>query len=85
MELMTAFMIIELEVFGKAGSGLERGVVGPEVDLFGLDASPESLDEDVIDSASLAVSAEAVLMLLEDAEKRLRGELRSLAGVEDRF
>jgi len=71
--LVTAFMIVEIEVRGKTRSCLVHRVVGPEEHLLVLDAAP----------AALAVLAYADLVLFEHGEERFARELGALISVED--
>ena len=66
---MAAFMIVEVEGFGKECAGLLRRVVGLEVDFFILDAAPKPFDEHVIAPTALAVHADADLVFLEHARE----------------
>ena len=51
-------VVVELDVPSQGGSRFVDRVVGSEVDLFVLDRSPDSLHEDIVAPAALAVHAD---------------------------
>ena len=52
---MLTHLVVESEPGANAGLGLGDCRIGVEVDLLVLEASPQSLDEDVVNAAALAV------------------------------
>jgi hypothetical protein len=52
---MAAFDVVETKVMFDAPLGLGRAFIGLEVNLFILEASPEALDEDVVDPTAFPV------------------------------
>ena len=54
-----------------------------EADLFVFEAAPQSLDEDVVHAAPLAVHADGDIMGLQSAGEAVAGELATLVGIED--
>ena len=55
-----------------------------EIHILVFDAAPETLDEHVVDPASLAVHADGHRMGFEHRRKRLGRELSALVRIEDR-
>ncbi len=53
--------IVEVEVGGELAARLGEVLVGVQVHLLVLDASPESLDEDVVEPATAAVYADGAM------------------------
>ena len=53
------------------------------IDLLVFDRTPESLDEDVVESSALSIHADAHIRLLEHAGKLPAGELGTLIRIED--
>ena len=78
-----AAFIVELEVLGEGGVGLDERGVAFEIDLLVFDRTPQALDEHVVQAAALAVHRE----LHAGGQQRLGelggGELAALVGIED--
>ena len=51
-------LVVERDVFPQGGSRFVDRFIGPEVDLFVLDRSPDSFHEDIVAPAALAVHAD---------------------------
>src|SRR5208337_4562834 len=81
--LVGALVVVEAEVVADAGARLGHVVVGVQVDLLVLERAPEPLDEDVVQTAALAVHADGDAALAQRRREGFRGELRALVGVED--
>lgn len=75
--------VVEREIAPEASGGRRDRVVGVQIDLLILERAPESLDEDVVPPAALAVHADADAVLQEEAGKRRAGKLGALICVED--
>ena len=75
--------VVEIEIDSQTGFGGRDRVVGLQIDLLVLDAPPQSLDEDVVAPAALAVHADRDLVVLEHLREVQAGELAALIGVED--
>jgi hypothetical protein len=54
-----------------------------EVDFFVFDGSPKSLTEDVVSPSSFPVHADLYVILCEEIDKVMTGELHTLIGIED--
>ena len=75
-------VIVERDVTTDEVLGLGADLVGPQIDLFVLDRSPEPLDEYVVAPGALAVHADLNAVPLEHGDERPIGELRALIGIE---
>ena len=82
---MLALLVVEAEPGAKAGLGLSEARIGIEVDLFVFEAPPQSLDEDVVHAATLAVHADHDLVPLQGASEVVAGELAALRFREGRL
>ena len=80
---MKALPIVELKISTQARDGLRRGFVITDVDVFVFDASPEPLNEDVVQRPASPVHADGDLALFENPSERIARELRTLICVED--
>src|SRR5262245_20525107 len=80
---MQPLPIIELKISAQARDRLRYGFVITDVDVFILDASPEPLNEDVVQRPPSPVHADGDLALFENPGERAAGELRTLISVED--
>lgn len=80
---MTAPAIIEIEVASEARWQRRWRLVGPQVDVLVLHATPQALDEHVVQPTTTTVHADRHVVRLEYARERLRRELGALVGVED--
>ena len=74
--------VVEVEVPGKPGPKRCRRLVRSQVDVLIFHASPQSLNEDIVDPPPLAVHADRHPVRLEYVGERLGGELCALVGVE---
>ena len=72
---MLTLIIVEADPGAKAGFRLGHRRIGMEVDLFVFEAAPQSLDEDVVHAAPLAVHADGDIMGLQSAGEAVAGEL----------
>src|ERR1019366_9227254 len=81
--LMRAACVVKAEVLRERSACLRAVRVPVQIDLFVLDAAPQSLDEHVVDPATLAVHADGDAGVIEHLDPLLAGELRALVGVED--
>src|ERR1700730_17605803 len=75
--------IVEVEVTPDRCTCLGRGVVGSEIHLLVLDATPQPLDEDVVAPSALAVHADGDPVFDQHASECRAGELAALIRVED--
>lgn len=66
---MRASAIVEIEIAGQRLPYLGNGVVAVQVNLLVLDRFPETLDEDVVSSAPLAIHADLNAVLLKQANE----------------
>ena len=78
------FPVVELHVAFNPGLQLDHRPVVVEVDVLVLQASPEALDEDVVQSSVHAVHADFYMVSFENGDEGIRGELAALVRVEDR-
>ncbi len=76
-------MIVEVDPATHASLGLRTGVPGVQVDAFILQRPPQTLDEDVVDAAPLAVHGDAHAGPLEGVDPGEGRELAALIGVHD--
>ena len=74
---MLALLIVEGQPSANAGLGLGNTRIGVEVDFLVFEAPPQSLDEDVVHAAPLAVHADGDLVALQGAGEVVAGELAS--------
>src|SRR6516162_477689 len=81
--LMLTLLIVEIEPGANTGFGLGHTRIGVEVDLLVFEASPQSLDEDVVHAPALAVHADHDPVVLQGAGEVVAGELAALVGIED--
>jgi hypothetical protein len=72
---MRATRVVEAEVRRQRFARLGAVVAGMQVDLFALDAAPQSFDEHVVDPATFAVHADGDAGLLQDCDPVITGEL----------
>src|SRR5262245_30374029 len=80
---MKALPIVELKISPQACDGLRRGFVITDVDVFVFDASPEPLNEDVVQRSASTIHADGDLALFENPGECAAGALRPLIRVED--
>ena len=81
---MTPSPVVELQVAGQPGPERGGGFVCMEIHILVFDAAPETLDEHVVDPASLAVHADGHRMGFEHRRQRLGRALSALVRIEDR-
>src|SRR5260370_17899455 len=74
--------IVEFEVAPDRCARLGRGVVGSEIHLLVFDATPQSLDEDIVPPGALAVHADGDAVFDQHASECLPCELAALIRVE---
>src|SRR5260370_24999870 len=72
---MLALVIVEAEPGANASPGLGNADIGVEVDFLVFEASPQSLDKDVVHAAPLAIHADGDLVALQGAGEVVAGEL----------
>ena len=70
---MESLGIVEGEVSTQALGGFRHALVVLEIDFLILDASPESLHEDVVPAPSPSVLTDAVAFLVEPSGEGLTG------------
>ena len=75
--------IVKIEIIRKRGFQLTHRLVGVQIEVLVLDASPQPLDEHIIDPTPLAVHAHAHALGLQRLGEVIGGELAALVGVED--
>ena len=80
---MRSFGIVEGEICTQSLGSLGHGLVVLEIDFFILDASPESLHEDVIPAPPSSIPTDTDAFLFESVCKIFTCELRALIAVED--
>lgn len=80
---MRSFGIVEGEICTQSLGGLSHALIVLEIDFLILDASPESLHEDVVPAPSPSVPTDSDAFLFESVGEIFTGELRSLIAVED--
>src|SRR5439155_24550982 len=80
---MRALVVEEGEVVADPASRLGYVVVRVQVDLLVFQRAPQSLDEDVVTPAALAVHADLHAAFLEPVDEVVAGKLRALVGGED--
>src|SRR5262245_54236898 len=80
---MQPLPIVELKISAQARDGLRYGFVITDVDVFVFNASPEPLNEDVVQRPASPVHADGDFALFENPGERAAGELRALIRVED--
>jgi hypothetical protein len=66
---MRTMFVVEPDVAPDVVLGLRSIVVGPQVDFFVLDRSPEPLDEDVVAPGALAVHADVDAVTFEEVDE----------------
>src|SRR5262245_33074649 len=81
--LMGSASVVEVEVAVDSGPRLDKVRVSSQVDLLVLQRTPEPFDEDVVDTAALAIHADLHSRRQQDGRERRRRELRALVRVED--
>jgi len=82
--LVRAFAVVEDEVLGQPQQQLRQTGIALEVDVLVLDATPQPLDEDVVQGASPPIHADGNPLTQQDPREGLAGELRALVAVEPR-
>src|SRR6476619_2142504 len=75
---MWAPAVIKVEIAADRCTGITDAVIGPQIHLLVFDASPQTLDEDIVAPGAFAVHADGDTGLDQSAS-----ELTSLVGVED--
>ena len=72
---MLALVVVEAEPGANTSLGLGNRRIGIEVHLLVFEASPQSLHEDVVHTAALAVHADRDAVALQRAGEVVAGEL----------
>ena len=80
---MRSFGIVEGEICTQSLGGLGHAFVVLQIDFLILDASPESLHEDVIPASPWSIPTDADVFLFESVGEILACKLRALIAVED--
>lgn len=80
---MRSFRIVEGEICTQSLGGLRHAFVVLQIHFLILDASPESLHEDVIPASPSSIPTDADVFLFESVGEIFTGELRALIAVED--
>src|SRR5439155_12681491 len=80
---MLALVVVEAEPGANTSLGLGNGRIGVEVHLLVFEASPQSLHEDVVHAAALAVHADRYAVALQRAGEVVTGELAALFSIEN--
>jgi hypothetical protein len=83
MRAVRSLLVVERDVTPDEVLALRRAIVRPQIQLFVLDRSPETLDENVVAPRALAVHADRDPVFLEEVGEESIGELATLIGVED--
>src|SRR5205814_2396816 len=78
---MLALVVVEAEPGANTSLGLGNGRIGVEVHLLVFEASPQSLHEDVVHAAALAVHADRYAVALQRAGEVVTGELAALVSI----
>jgi len=80
---MLALVVVEAEPGANTSLGLGNRRIGIEVHLLVFEASPQSLHEDVVHTAALAVHADRDAVALQRAGEVVAGELAALVSIEN--
>ena len=80
---MRSAAIVEIEIAAQCLPNLGNRLVAVQVNLLVLDRFPESLYEDVIPPATLAIHADLNALILKQADEGGAGELATLISVHD--
>ena len=81
--LVRPLMIVELKVGPEPFNALENIFIVPDVDLFVLDGTPQSFDEDVVEGPTSSVHADGHSIFLEHFYEVVTGKLRPLVCIEN--
>src|SRR5437660_8675002 len=81
--LVLTLIIVEADPGANAGFRLGHRRIGMEVDLFVFEAAPQSLADDVVHAAPLAVHADGDAMGLQSASEAVAREVAALVAIED--
>src|SRR6202040_3807163 len=81
--LVLALLVIKAEPGADAGLGLGDTGIGVEVDLLVFQATPQSLDKDVVHESPFAVHADGDLVALQRGGELVAGELAALVGIKN--
>ena len=76
-------VVVEVEVPGQPLAGLFGSGVVVAIDLLILDGAPESLGEDVVERAALAVHANLNILFSKQGQVLRAGEVAALVAVPD--
>ena len=77
-----SFGVVEGQIFGQIGARIGDTGVGPQVDFFIFDRLPEPLNKDIVAPSAFAVHADFDVVLVQDCDEGITGELAALVGVE---
>src|SRR5439155_24660252 len=82
---MLALVVVEAEPGANTSLGIGNRRIGVEVHLLVFEASPQSLHEDVVHAAALAVHADRDAVALQRAGEAVTGELAAPRSREGRL
>ena len=80
---MRPVLVVVVQECGNPFATLNAVVGWVQVDVIVFECPPESFDEHVVDCSTRAVHRDLHLCIDQDVGECLRGELRSLVGIED--
>ena len=80
--LMEPLVIVKCKVVFKTGEQRRHRCVSIRIDVLVLDRAPETLDEDVVQSAATAIHADANASTLQDRREGKSSKLDTLVGIE---
>lgn len=81
--LMYPLLVVEFEIVLQAGLQFGHGAVLIQVDVLVFHGSPQTFDENVVQSAATAIHADADVSVQQHLRERMAGELHALVGVEN--
>ena len=70
---MQAFAVVEIQILANRNTGLGDAVVGPQIDLFLFDRTPDPPDKDVVAPGVLTIHADADCVFQQQASERGAG------------
>ena len=80
---MRTLPVVELEIARQLLACFGDALIRMQIDVLVLDATPQPLDEDVIDPTALAVHADLDAVVGQHLGEVGAGELAALVGIED--
>ena len=81
--LVGSLVIVEEKIRLQSLPQIGHRLVFPEVDFFIFDTAPQPFDEDIVETPTAAIHADADIGILQATGESQRRELRSLIGIED--